>query len=284
MKRVIRILGAAILFTAAVVFMLYPIISNAMNEKYHSSVWIEYETEVSRTNEDVLREERIAAKIYNTALNPVQFNTESIREAEADYDKLLNMSGSGLMGFLEIPVISVNLPIYHGTGEAVLAQGVGHLVGSSLPIGGAGTHSVLTGHSGVAGKKLFSDLDQMSLGDIFYVHVLNETLAYRVIEIDVVLPHETDLLSIIPDEDLCTLVTCTPFGVNTHRLLVRGRRIPYEKSEAAVEETVEKANTVKSTWEMNYIKGLAIGGGAAIGTILLAVMIGFLRKKWGAAQ
>ena len=181
------------------------------------------------------------------------------------------------MGYVEIPKIDVNLPIYHGTSEEVLQKGIGHLVGSSLPIGGEGFHSVLTGHSGLAGAKLFSDLDQLVPGDTFFLHILGETLAYEVTEINTVLPYETELLLAVPGEDLCTLVTCTPYGVNSHRLLVRGSRVPYEK---AMEEALETPKeTVRSTWKENYLRGLAIGGGSALGAVLLGLAIAWLRRR-----
>ena len=185
-------------------------------------------------------------------------------------------SGSGIMGYVEIPKLGLNLPIYHGTSESVLEQGVGHLVGSSLPIGGEGCHSILTGHSGVAGKKLFSDIDQLREGDVFYLHILDETLAYQVCQINKVLPHETELLAPVSGEDLCTLVTCFPYGVNTHRLLVRGSRIPYE--EAVVIETETEDEPVASTWKEQYYTGLLIGGSIAGGLVLIGLVVLIIRR------
>ena len=190
-----------------------------------------------------------SAIAYNESLLPIRYDREALHAAAESYNELLNLHGSGLMGYVEIPKIDVNLPIYHGTSEEVLQKGIGHLVGSSLPIGGEGFHSVLTGHSGLAGAKLFSDLDQLVPGDTFFLHILGETLAYEVTEINTVLPYETELLLAVPGEDLCTLVTCTPYGVNSHRLLVRGSRVPYEK---AMEEALETPKeTVRSTWKEN---------------------------------
>ena len=148
---------------------------------------------------------------------------------------------------------------------------------SSLPVGGAGCHSILTGHSGVAGNKLFSDIDQLSEGDVFYLRVLDETLAYEVEAVNIVLPYETELLAPIRGRDLCTLVTCYPYGVNTHRLLVRGKRIPYE--EAVVIERKAEEEPVRSTWKEQYVKGLAIGGASAAGAMLIVLLICFIRKK-----
>ena len=181
------------------------------------------------------------------------------------------------MGYVEIPKLGVNLPIYHGTEETVLQKGVGHLIGSSLPIGGEGTHSVITGHSGVAGKRLFSDLEQLAPGDAFYLHVLDETLAYEVTECYTVLPYETDLLLPDAENDLCTLVTCVPFGVNSHRLLVRGSRIPFQAS--AEKETTVAYAPAKSTWREQYEKSLAIGGAAALGMVAAGLLVSFIRRK-----
>ena len=181
------------------------------------------------------------------------------------------------MGYVEIPKIQVNLPIYHGTDAEVLDRGVGHLLGSSLPVGGKNTHTILSGHSGMASQKMFTDLEQLSPGDIFYLNVLKETLAYQVTEINTVLPYETDLLGIVPGEDLCTLVTCTPYGINTHRLLVRGSRIPYEEALTLEEESVA-AEAVESTWEQNYAKGIIIG---IVIALLLILLFAFLHTIWG---
>ena len=162
------------------------------------------------------------------------------------------------MGYINIPKINATLPIYHGTDETTLELGIGHLLGSSLPIGGSSTHSILTAHSGMASQKMFSDLPQLLVGDVFYLDILNDRLAYQVDQINTVLPHETELLGIEDGKDLCTLVTCTPFGVNTHRLLVRGHRIPYEEAEVIVQEKGNEVPT-PSTWEQEYFRGVAIG-------------------------
>ena len=175
------------------------------------------------------------------------------------------------MGYVKIPKIQVNLPIYHGTDAEMLDRGVGHLLGSSLPVGGENTHTILSGHSGMASQKMFTDLEQLVPGDVFYLNVLGETLAYQVTEINTVLPYETDLLGIVPGEDLCTLVTCTPYGINTHRLLVRGSRISYAEAAAPKEETAS-TEPAASTWEAKYVQGILWGIAAALGAgiIILA--------------
>ena len=278
MKKAMLITLAVLLLLGAVGLTLYPLISNYINDKYQSVIRTEYFNEVSKIDEASIAEEQAAAQAYNDNLSLLRFQREAVQQASVDYNGVLNPDGSGVMGYVEIPRLNVSLPIFHGTSEDVLEQGVGHLVGSSLPIGGEGTHSVLTGHSGVAGKRLFSDLDQLAPGDVFYLHVLNEILAYQITEINTVLPHETELLVPVAGEDLCTLVTCYPYSVNTHRLLVRGSRIPYE----AAQETIaaeEPEAPVKSTWQTQYVKGLAIGGGAALCIIILFCVVLWLRKR-----
>ncbi len=279
MKRTVICIFAVLLFLGAAGVTVYPLVSNFVNDKYQSVVLTDYAKDLEAVEDSELEAARAAAEAYNASLSPLRYNRKAVEEASDDYDNLLNLNGSGIMGCVEIPQINVNLPIYHGTGETVLEQGVGHLVGSSLPIGGEGCHSVLTGHSGVAGKRLFSDIDQLKPGDVFYLHVLNETLAYQVVEINKVLPYETDLLAPVLGEDLCTLITCYPYGVNTHRLLVRGSRIPYEEAVEIMEETHENEPEVKSTWKEQYINGLMIGCGCALGSVTAACIVAAIQKK-----
>lgn len=206
------------------------------------------------------------------------FSKNAVLSAAEDYDHQLNIGGDGIMGYIEIPLISVNLPIYHGTDSTTLDAGAGHLIGSSLPVGGETTHAVLTAHSGMASQKLFSDLDKLEYGDVFFVKVLGQTLAYQVDQINTVLPHDTTYLGIEEGEDLCTLVTCTPFAVNTHRLLVRGTRIDYEEAEVMVEERLECTQLPESTWEQEYIKGIFIGLGAVVVISVICLVLKFRRK------
>lgn len=277
MKRKLILTLSVLLFMGAVAITAYPMIANYINDKHQSAIRIEYAQEVEALEDSEIRDARQAAITYNESLKPIRYDREAVQAAAESYDDLLNLHGSGLMGYVEIPKIEVNLPIYHGTSEEVLQKGIGHLVGSSLPIGGEGFHSVLTGHSGLAGKRLFSDLEQLVPGDAFFLHVLGETLAYEVTEINRVLPHETELLTALAGEDLCTLVTCTPYGVNSHRLLVRGTRVPYEKT---LEEALETPKEpVRSTWKENYLQGLVIGGGSALGSVLLGLGLFLLKKR-----
>ena len=278
-KKVITIC-AAVLFLTALGLTLYPLISNYVNQKYASEIQTAYQELIQQTDDSVLQEAKQRAIAYNLAITPGTadaYSEESLLSAAENYDNQLNIAGNGIMGYVEIPKIQVNLPIYHGTDAEVLDRGVGHLLGSSLPVGGENTHTILSGHSGMASQKMFTDLEQLSPGDIFYLNVLNETLAYQVTEINTVLPYETDLLGIVPGEDLCTLVTCTPYGVNTHRLLVRGYRIPYEEALTLEEESVA-VEAVESTWEQNYAKGIIIG---IVIALLLILLFAFLHTILG---
>lgn len=278
MKRKALILLFVLLFITSAAIICYPIISDYVNTKYQSVVRSEYDQKVDAVDGFELEAALTAAQAYNDSLAPLRFNKEGVQAASLDYDSLLNLTGSGVMGYIEIPALDLNLPIYHGTSEEVLEKGVGHLVGSSLPIGGSGCHSVLTGHSGLAGKRMLSDIDRLAPGDVFYLHVLDAVLAYEVTDINTVLPHETELLGRISDQDLCTLVTCTPFGVNTHRLLVRGTRIPYEEAVKIV-ETTEAGEPPQSTWRTQYYSGLRIGGLGLAGAFLLALLVALIRRK-----
>ena len=280
MKKKIISICAAVLFLTALGLTLYPLISNYVNQKYASEIQTAYQELIQQTDDSVLQEAKQRAVSYNLAITPGTadaYSEESLSSAAENYDNQLDIAGNGIMGYVEIPKIQVNLPIYHGTDAEVLDRGVGHLLGSSLPVGGENTHTILSGHSGMASQKMFTDLEQLTQGDVFYLNVLNETLAYQVTEINTVLPYETDLLGIVPGEDLCTLVTCTPYGINTHRLLVRGSRIPYEEALTLEEQSVA-VEMVESTWEQNYAKGIIIG---VVIALLLILLFAFLHTIWG---
>lgn len=269
MKKKIMIGVSILVFLLALVGTLYPVISDYWNTRHQSEVQVEYEKQMESMEDSELTAALEAANAYNAALRPVRYTKAALDAAAVGYDHLLNLYGNGIMAYVEIPKIHVNLPIYHGTTTEVLEKGIGHLTGSSLPIGGVGNHAVLTGHSGVAGQRLFSDLDQLEIGDVFFIHVLNQQLAYEVRAIDTVLPEDTKLLTSVDGKDKCTLVTCTPFGVNTHRLLVQGERVEYEAAEeiAAQTESVQ----VGSTWETQYIMGLKLGA-EILGFLVVAVL------------
>lgn len=234
-----------------------------MNEKYHSDVETTYTAVIADTDDAELTVQREAAQQYNAMLSGAATITEGGASAPPlAYAQQLTVGG--VMAYVDIPKINVYLPVQHGTDADTLEKSVGHVVGTSLPVGGSSTHAVLSAHSGMASSKLFSDIDQLAVGDVFYIHVLGDTLAYKVDAIHTVLPTDTSLLQIEDAKDYVTLVTCTPFGVNTHRLLVRGHRMPYVPEQEAT-AAVEKP--VASSWTRHYLTGLTIGLGvvAAIG-------------------
>ena len=237
--------------------LLYPLIGELISEKYHSDVETTYTAAIENTDGGELTAQREAAEQYNAMLS----GTAAITEGGADAPPLAyteQLTVGGVMAYVDIPKINVYLPVQHGTGAETLERAVGHVVGTSLPVGGDSTHAVLSAHSGMASAKLFSDIDQLATGDTFYIHVLGEVLAYKVDTINTVLPTDTRLLQIEDGKDYVTLVTCTPFGVNTHRLLVRGHRVPYtpEQETTAVEE-----KPAASSWTQHYLTGLAVGLG-----------------------
>lgn len=280
MKKRIITICAVVLFLTALGLTLYPLISNYVNQKYASEIQTAYQELIQQTDDSVLQEAKQRTVAYNLAITPGTadaYSEEALLSAAENYENQLDITGNGIMGYVEIPKIQVNLPIYHGTDAEVLDRGVGHLLGSSLPVGGENTHIILSGHSGMASQKMFTDLEQLTQGDVFYLDVLNETLAYQVTEINTVLPYETDLLGIVPGKDLCTLVTCTPYGINTHRLLVCGSRIPFEEA-AVLEEETTSAEPAASTWEAKYLQGLLIGCAAAVGVSAIVFLVVRIKK------
>ncbi len=283
-KKRLTILIAIFSFLIALGITLYPMISTWYNERHQAEVHIHYQEKVEQVDNTKLIEAKELAVAYNQTILPGaqdedSFSKEALLSASENYGSLLNLAGDGIMGYVEIPTISVTLPIYHGTNNSTLERGVGHLLGSSLPVGGESTHSVLTAHSGMASAKMFSDLDRLKKGDIFFLDVLGEKLAYQVDQIKTVLPYDTTFLQTEIGNDLCTLVTCTPFGVNTHRLLVRGTRIEYEEAEVIVEEKLETEEPVKSTWEQQYLQGILIGIGAVVILGLGILVFWFVRRR-----
>lgn len=220
--------------------ILFPLISNQVNEIHYQEVIGTYDDTVTQKTEIENDQMLIKAREYNSSLsstkivdvfqNPVQTNS-------SEYLSILNVDDNGMMGYISIPKIDVRIPIYHGTSSDILQKGVGHLEGSSLPVGGESTHTILSAHRGLPSSRLFTDLDQLKEGDIFYIYVLDEVLAYQVDQVLVTEPSETEALKIVDGKDYITLVTCTPYAVNTHRLLVRGERIEYNKQ--VEEQTVE---------------------------------------------
>lgn len=233
---VIRILVLLI----AVSVLLYPSVSNYLYELKNTGVTKDYDSQVEQLSPDEKDEMFLAAVEYNKMLAGEEITeikdpfSKEEKEPDELYESLLKMNDSGMMGYIKIPKINLELPIYHGTEESVLQVGVGHFEGTSLPVGGEKTHCVLTGHRGLPSKELFTNIDKLEKGDIFYIKVFGETLAYQVDDIKTVLPEETSSLVPVDGEDYVTLVTCTPYAVNTHRLLVRGHRVDYSAAVSSV--------------------------------------------------
>ena len=225
--------------------LLYPTISDQWNYYHQSRAIAGYEKAVEDTDKDTIKKIRANAKKYNKKLLMKDDRLRLSEEDYADYNSQLNLAGNGVMGYIEIPSINVSLPIYHGTDDAVLQVGVGHIAGTSLPVGGERTHCVVSGHRGLTSSKLFTDIDQMVEGDIFLLKVLDETYTYQVDQIRIVLPDELNDLNIMEGQDYVTLVTCTPYGVNTHRLLVRGHRIANEEAGAIIHEDAKQIKPVE---------------------------------------
>lgn len=231
MKNKILNVVFGLVFVAGLAIMLYPIVSDLINDYNQSQVIETYNQNVDDMSKKTYDQEFADARMYNSNIaryaniNSAHFAQKSFPGKK--YEDLLDVGGIGVMGVLEVPSVDISLPIYHGTDQSELQVGIGHYVGSSLPIGGKSTHCVLTGHRGLPSSRLLTDIDQLEKGDIFYVRVLKETLAYEVDSIKTVLPKEMDDINIVQGKDYCTLVTCTPYGINTHRLLVRGKRIAY---------------------------------------------------------
>ena len=262
--RFLFILGFLFLISGAAV--AYPFVSNYFSELRQSKVVTDYDTAVAALEDADGAAALEAARAYNAALANGQ------ADGLHDYDALLNPTGNGMMGVVAIPAIDVELPIYHGTQS--LELGALHLQGTSLPVGGTSTHCVISAHSGMSSEIMFTDLEQLAVGDRFYLTVYGERLGYEVDQILTVLPEDIEPLLIVPDEDYCTLLTCTPYGVNTHRLLVRGRRIELENAEKPVEVEIRA-----STWMQEYRRGILCGIGIAVALGIIAGCIVLIRKR-----
>ena len=256
-KRIFVLLLLFLLFLLGLGLVAYPMISSHYTERHQSQVYTQYQEVVEKAGGEELDTARAEAEAYNELLA----SGATAAELEAlDYDSLLNLAGNGIMGYIEIPAIDVLLPIYHGVGEDSLERGAGHMPSTSLPIGGRGTHTVISAHSGMATARMFTDLEQLEEGDFFYLHVLDGTLSYEVDQILVVKPYQIDALKIDREQDYVTLITCTPYGVNSHRLLVRGHRIEPEAEENASHEIASPQTEPKqSTWMAKYWEGIRDG-------------------------
>ena len=254
-----------IIFLAGLSLLLYPLVANQWNNYRQKQLLSGYEQTVSQkeeANEIDYDAELKKAVAYNEALLPSilpdSFAIAEASEEDQVYMNTLNIAGDGMMGSVEIPKINIKLPIYHTTDEEVLKQAAGHLEGSSLPCGGGSTHAVISAHRGLPSASLFTDLDQLKEGDHFLIHVLNETLSYEVDKISVVKPEDTSALVVEDGKDLVTLLTCTPYGVNTERLLVRGHRVPYVEQEVADEKTPLSGISLHTNYLLWVIVGLTV--------------------------
>lgn len=270
-KKHISTIIIALIFLAGLGFLLYPTVSNLWNRAHQSRAIATYTKQVEKLDGSQNKEMLKAARKYNKSLLKKSDHWKLSKKDKKKYESLLDVSGTGIMGYIEVPKIDCSLPIYHGTDEGALQIAIGHLEGSSLPVGGKSTHCVLSGHRGLPSARLFTDLDQMEEGDVFVLNVLGRKLAYEVDQIKVVLPDEMSDLEIVQGKDLCTLVTCTPYGINTHRLLVRGHRTKYiEETVVRVQKEAEKKET--GIW-------LLAGGGAVFLIIIIIVVVKRRRKR-----
>ena len=270
---------AALMILSGIGVASYPVISNIVAQRHASTAIQNYDETVQSMDTEKLDAAKEAARRYNEQLGSA-LDRDAAGEAEdtgTSYVDLIDVGES--LGYITIPKIDVNLPIYEGTSDDVLLKGVGHLEGSSYPLGGESTHSVLTGHRGLAEAVLFTDLDKLQEGDKFYLHIMAEVLAYQVDQVKVVLPEETDDLTIVQGQDYCTLVTCTPYAINTHRMLVRGTRVPYNGEEETGDtpqvvqyQALHTGTVVKrivDAWPWISVTGSVIIGGEALLLLLL---------------
>ena len=272
MKRKMNYISTIFLFLLLLVglsLLLYPTFSDYWNSFHSSQAISTYAENVANLDEKKYDELWSAAWAYNQSLLDRSSEFTLSEEQYAEYLELLNVSGLGIMGYIEIPEISVSLPIYHGTDESVLQIAVGHLEWSSLPVGGESSHCVLSGHRALPSAKLFTDLDKLREGDIFMLRVLDEVLTYEVDKISIVEPSQVSALQVIEGEDLCTLVTCTPYGINTHRLLVRGHRI----------ENIAESRSIRVTADAIQIEPLIVAPIVAVPILLLLLVLLLLPKR-----
>ena len=271
-NRITVILLVAVLL-AGLSLLLYPLISNYWNSIHQSQAIAAYMDDVSELDDstyDALWED---AQNYNTSLLEDENRFFPNEEEQQQYEQLLSISDDGIIGYIEIPSIDVTLPIYHGTSDEILQVAIGHIEGSSLPVGGPSTHCVISGHRGLPSSRLFTDIDQLSEGDLFTLLVLDETLTYEVDQIRIVEPDDISLLTIEEGEDLCTLVTCTPYGVNSHRLLVRGHRVENQEATGFLRITAD-AMMIDS-----HFVAPVLAAPILLGIILFMVLRPLKRKK-----
>lgn len=263
MKKHLSTILLILAFLIGLSLLLYPAFSDWWNSMHQSRAIASYAEQVANLDEDKYAEIWNAAELFNSNLRNRTNAYILSDEQQAKYNEILNVGGNGVMGYIEIAKIGVSLPIYHGTDPAVLQVAVGHIDWSSLPIGGEGTHTVLSGHRGLPSAKLFTDLDQLNVGDTFIIRVLDEILTYEVDQILVVTPDDTSALQVVEGKDYCTLVTCTPYGINSHRLLVRGHRI----------ENAAEARIVRVTADAVMIDSLVVAPIIAVPILIVLALV-----------
>ncbi|MCI6060303.1 MAG: class C sortase [Dorea sp.] len=270
-KKNISTIILVLIFFVGLSLLLYPTISDYWNSFHQSRAIATYAEAVAELDDEDYEKMWQEAEAYNQKLSYQPNRWNLTEEEEEEYNRILNVGGTGIMGYIEIPEIKVSLPIYHGTDEGVLQIAVGHIPGSSLPVGGIGTHSVVSGHRGLPSAKLFTNLDELDEGDVFMIRVLDETLTYEVDKISIVEPDDLTGLEIDPELDLCTLVTCTPYGVNSHRLLVRGHRIPNLEDDS-----------IRVTADAMQVDRLIVASAIAVPILLILiiwVLVHYRKKK-----
>ena len=267
MKKHISTIVFGLIFLVGLAVMLYPTVSDYINSRHQTRAIASYQETVSNMKEEDYEKAFAAAEVYNQKLaeNPEAFYEPNLLDG---YDDILDITGTGIMGYISIPKINVELPIYHGTDDSRLQTAAGHLQGTSFPVGGASTHSVICGHRGLPSSTLFTHLDRLEKGDTFSITILNRTMTYQVDLISIVEPDEVDKLQITDGEDYCTLQTCTPYGINTQRLLVRGTRIAEDAPES-----------MRITADAYQIEPIVIAPLVAVPIVLLLVLALFIWKK-----
>lgn len=270
MKNKIKIIICVLIFAAGLSVMLYPAVSNYLHQRHQMGVIDDYREQTEKMSQEQIEALKNDARRYNERLADIAINgSASETSSDLEYQNLLNISGD-VMAYITIPVCDIRLPIRHGCGEDVLQKSAGHIPESSLPIGGENTHAVITAHRGLPSAKLFTNIDSLKEGDLFFIHGVDETLAYKVDQIKVVLPDDISYLQITPGKDYVTLVTCTPYGINTHRLIVRGERTEYIRE--VEEEQVADAKKKYNKTVILYVIGI-------IAAILVMLIVYFIRKR-----
>lgn len=281
MKKILLRAVGVLLVIVSIALVCYPFISNYLMSLNHQSSIVVYDDEIKNTDSDKLEKLYNEAVEYNKSLlgnviitDPFDPNFEPQKDYE--YEKLINLNSDGIMATVDIPKINLSLPVYHGTSKQVLESGAGHLQNTSLPVGGESTHSIITGHTGLSSAKLFTDLNLLAENDIFYINVLGRKLAYKVCKVYVVEPDDTKTLKVYEGEDFVTLITCTPYGVNSHRLLVRGTRVELQEAE----ELLHTADSPEeSTWMREYKKALLAGAIILVVILVVFAVVRLILKK-----